>query len=194
MRFVAPLNGDLLRVCLSARFVLAARRRAVRLVDQDVVVAPSANHAVNRLGELVVPGSSLGTVLAARLRPANRHLCLLKVLRLLRRAHPAALSSRQRPAPGRRGICFSPSRSIATSPAWREPLTPHPAISVGAAFKPGLSQCGYAFQTGEIVNAYSGYTSRRILPASRSNPARVATAGANLRRTTHPCSFFQSSG
>lgn len=58
-------------VCLPARLVLATSWWIVRLVDEDVIVAGSANHAVNRLVELLV--SRLGRMFLTRLLPADRH-------------------------------------------------------------------------------------------------------------------------
>lgn len=52
-------------VCLPARLVLATSWWIVRLVDEDVIVAGSANHAVNRLVELLV--SRLGRMFLTRL-------------------------------------------------------------------------------------------------------------------------------
>ena len=43
-----------LRVGLAAGVVLAAGARAIRFIDQDVVVAAGADHAVDRFGELLV--------------------------------------------------------------------------------------------------------------------------------------------
>ena len=51
--------------------MLAARRRAVRLVDQDVVVARRAHDAVNRLAKLIV--RSAAVVLGTRLFAADGH-------------------------------------------------------------------------------------------------------------------------
>jgi hypothetical protein len=51
--------------------VFAARRRAVRLIDKDVIVASRANHAVNRFAELIV--RSAGDVFAAGLFAADGH-------------------------------------------------------------------------------------------------------------------------
>ena len=65
------LVGRPLRVGLPAGLVLAAGGRAIRLIDQNVIAAARAYDAVNRLAELIVPG--LGSVLAARLWPADRH-------------------------------------------------------------------------------------------------------------------------
>ena len=45
-----------LRIGLATAFVFAARLRAVRLVDQDVVVTAGADQTINRFGELVVAG------------------------------------------------------------------------------------------------------------------------------------------
>lgn len=61
------------RVGLAAGFMLAARGRIVRLVDQDVIVACSADHAVDRFGELVVTGSHFFGVFGTRLRSADSH-------------------------------------------------------------------------------------------------------------------------
>ncbi len=62
-----------LRVGLTASFVFAAGRRTIGLVDQNVVMARRADHPVNRFAELIVTRSCLGSVLAARLRPADSH-------------------------------------------------------------------------------------------------------------------------
>jgi len=52
--------------------VLAARRRAVRVIDEDVIPARGADNAVNRLAKLLVAG--VGRMLAARLGSAQCHL------------------------------------------------------------------------------------------------------------------------
>ena len=52
--------------------MLAARRRAVRLINQNVIVARGANHAVNRLAELIV--RSAPGVLATGLFAADGHV------------------------------------------------------------------------------------------------------------------------
>src|SRR5579863_3744174 len=67
---VAQTSG----IRLAAGFVFAASGRIVGLVDQDVVVAGGADHAVNRLAELLV--ARLGRVFLARLLPADRHRSL----------------------------------------------------------------------------------------------------------------------
>ena len=51
--------------------MLAAGRRAIRLVNQDVIVARRADHAVNRLAELIV--RSAAGVLRACLFAADGH-------------------------------------------------------------------------------------------------------------------------
>jgi hypothetical protein len=54
-----------LGVGLAAGVVLAAGARAIRFVDEDVIVAAGADHAVDRLGELLVIRARL--VFGARL-------------------------------------------------------------------------------------------------------------------------------
>src|ERR1700733_11774112 len=63
--------GRNLSVSGAAGFMLAARRRAVRLINQNVIVTRGANHAVNRLAELIV--RSAPGVLATRLFAADGH-------------------------------------------------------------------------------------------------------------------------
>ena len=60
-----------LRVRRSAGFVFAARRRAIGLINQDVIVARGTHDAVNRLAELIV--RSAAGVFAARLFAADGH-------------------------------------------------------------------------------------------------------------------------
>jgi len=63
--------GRNLSVRSAARLVFAAGRRAIRLINQDVIVARRADHAVNRLAELIVRGAR--GVFAARLFAADGH-------------------------------------------------------------------------------------------------------------------------
>ena len=60
-----------LRVCSAARLVFAARRRAIRLINENVVVTRRAHHAVDRLAELIV--RSAAGVFVARLFSADGH-------------------------------------------------------------------------------------------------------------------------
>jgi hypothetical protein len=60
-----------LGVCLSAGFMLAAGGRTVSVIDQNVVVASGADHAINRFAELFM--ARFPCVLAARLLPAHGH-------------------------------------------------------------------------------------------------------------------------
>src|SRR5215472_14815022 len=62
-----------LRVGGAAGFMLAARRRAIGLIDVNVIVARGANHTVNRLAELLV-ASELCGVIGASLFAADGHL------------------------------------------------------------------------------------------------------------------------
>jgi hypothetical protein len=62
----------ILAVGLAAGFVFAAGRWTIRFVDKNVVVASGTDHAVNRLGELLVSRVSCG-MLAARQRSAHSH-------------------------------------------------------------------------------------------------------------------------
>ena len=60
-----------LGVSRAAGFVFAARRRVIRLINEDVIVARGAHHAVNRLAELIV--RSAGGMFAACLFAADGH-------------------------------------------------------------------------------------------------------------------------
>ena len=60
-----------LSISRAASLVLAARGRAIRLINQDVVMARGAHHTVNRLAELIV--RSAAGVFVARLFAADGH-------------------------------------------------------------------------------------------------------------------------
>jgi hypothetical protein len=60
-----------LGICLAAGFVFAARGWVVGVIDEDVVVARGADHAIDGFAEYLVPCA--GGVLFARLFPAYWH-------------------------------------------------------------------------------------------------------------------------
>ena len=55
--------------------MFAARGRVIRFVDENVIAAGGADHAINRFAELVM--SRLHCVFLTRLRAADWHLKLL---------------------------------------------------------------------------------------------------------------------
>lgn len=69
-----------LGICLAAGFVLAAGRRAIRFINQNIVVASRADDAINSFRELFVSRRLRG-VLSASLFAAHWHnVCFLFVL------------------------------------------------------------------------------------------------------------------
>lgn len=100
------------RIGLATGLVLAARRRAIRFVDENIVVARGADHAINRFAELFVSPSLLLGVFTARLRPVDRQFspsnvtvhaakCLLaEMCDRPRCAHPARWGIRNSRAAG----------------------------------------------------------------------------------------------
>src|SRR6266849_1150263 len=64
-------EGQASCVRLAAGFVLAARRRAIRAVDQNIVVAGGADQSIDRLAKLVV--TSFRRMLGATLLAVHSH-------------------------------------------------------------------------------------------------------------------------